>query len=272
MAIEKQINYTMKKNISPNPLILIGFVLFFATGVYAREVISINKSWNFMPTIETPGGLGWGTAREAGKIVNLPHTWNSEDFMSDSGYRRGYGSYRKDLEIPVAYKGKRLFLKFEGAGSVANVFINSNHLGEHKGAYNAFTYEITDYAKYGERNIVNVICDNSLRFDVAPQGGDFNMYGGLYRDAWLIVTDEDVCISPLYYGSSGVFVSQLLVNEKRAELRAEIQLSTKSNYQDYEVVFSVLDRENKIVSTQTKANINNDKVCLLYTSPSPRDS
>ncbi|MEI6142919.1 MAG: glycoside hydrolase family 2 TIM barrel-domain containing protein [Mariniphaga sp.] len=250
----------MKKNVSPNSLILIGFILFFATGVYAREVISINKSWNFMPAIETPGGLGWGTAREAGKIVNLPHTWNSEDFMSDSGYRRGYGSYRKDLEIPVAYKGKRLFLKFEGAGSVANVFINSNHLGEHKGAYNAFTYEITDYAKYGERNIVNVICDNSLRFDVAPQGGDFNMYGGLYRDAWLIVTDEDACISPLYFGSSGVFVSQLLVNEKRAELRAEIQLSTKSNYKDYEVEFSVLDRENKIVSTQTMANINNDKV------------
>ena len=71
-------------------------------------------------------------------------------------------------------------------------------MGEHKGAYNAFTYEITDFVKYGENNSINVICDNSMRFDVAPQGGDFNMYGGLYRDAWLIVSDDDACISPLY--------------------------------------------------------------------------
>jgi beta-galactosidase len=86
------------------------------------------------------------------------------------------------------------------------------------------------------------------------------MYGGLYRDAWLIVADEDVCISPLYYGSTGVFISQLLVDEKRAELRAEIYLSTKSNYKDCEVEILVTDRENKNVSTQTKKYINNDKV------------
>jgi len=239
---------------------IILFVALVTAKVHAREVKSISANWTFKSGIESPVGFGWGRAPELGAPVNLPHTWNREDFMSDRGYRRGYGSYRKELEIPKEYVGKRLFLKFDGAGSVANVFINSNHLGEHKGAYNAFTYEITDYVKYGEKNIVNVICDNSLRFDVAPQGGDFNMYGGLYRDAWLIVSDDDVCISPLYYGSTGVFVNQLLVNEKRAELRAEVYLSTKSNYKGCEVVFSILDRDNNVVSTQINPYINNDKV------------
>jgi beta-galactosidase len=180
--------------------------------------------------------------------------------MSDGGYRRGYGSYSKDIEIPAEYKGKRIFLWFEGAGSVANVFINSSHLGEHKGGYTAFTYEITDRVNYGKNNIVSVICDNSQRFDLAPQGGDFNMYGGLYRNAWLIVTDDDACISPVYFGSCGVFVSQLLATEKRAELRAEIYLSTKSDYKECEVEFSILGAGNDIVSSRTIPYINNNRV------------
>jgi len=117
---------------------------------FAREVIQSIRNGNFTAGIEIPAGFGWGRAPETGNTVDLPHTWNREDFMSDRGYRRGYGSYRKELDIPKEHKGKRLSSNLK-CRSVANVFINSNHLGEHKGAYNAFTYEITDYVKYGER-------------------------------------------------------------------------------------------------------------------------
>lgn len=159
----------MKKK---NLLLLSGVFLIitlFTVNAYSREVISINEEWNFSNSVETPRGLGWGASRAGSTVVNLPHTWNSVDFLSDGGYRRGYGSYRKEMEIPIEYKGKRLFLKFEGAGTVATVFVNSSFVGEHKGAYNAFTYEITDLVNYGARNTINVICDNSLKFDVAPR-------------------------------------------------------------------------------------------------------
>lgn len=237
-------------------------VALSAGNAYSRENISINTNWNFSNTIELPRGLGWGGPQQGAIVVNLPHTWNSADFMAEDGYRRGYGSYSKEMEIPAEYKGKRLFLKFDGAGSVATVFVNSNFVGEHKGAYNAFTYEITDLVNYGKSNSINVICDNSLKFDVAPQGGDFNMYGGLYRDAWLIVTDDEACISPLLYGSTGVFVSQLLVSEKRAELRAEVLLSTKSDYEGCSVDFSILDRDGRVVFSQSIPYINNNSVVI----------
>jgi len=227
---------------------------------FSREVKSINKGWRFSNGIQGGMGFGRGGSQDASGTVDLPHTWNSVDFMSDAGYRRGYGSYSRDLEIPESYKGKRLFLRFEGAGSVASVLINSNFLAEHRGGYTAFTYEITNYVNYGGRNSINVVCDNSQRFDLAPQGGDFNMYGGLYRDAWLIVTDDDACISPVYYSSTGVFISQLLVSEKRAELRAEIILSTRSDYKNCEVVFSILDKDNKAIFNQSIPYINIDKV------------
>ena len=56
-----------------------------------REVRSFNESWNFSPTRQVRAG-GFGRGGAAGQTVNLPHTWNAEDFMSDSGYRRGYGT------------------------------------------------------------------------------------------------------------------------------------------------------------------------------------
>jgi beta-galactosidase len=233
--------------------------MFSTVFASSREVKSINSNWSFLKGMAVSRGYGMGGSQNS-MIVNLPHTWNSVDFMSDGGYYRGYGTYTRDLEIPADNKGKRLFIKFEGAGSVAYVFLNSQYLGEHHGAYTAFTFEITDYVKFGEKNNLRVVCDNSARFDLAPQGGDFNVYGGLYRNSWLIVTEDDACITPLYYGSSGVFVNQLSASGIRAELRAEVLLSTKSDYKNCEVEFSVLDKDNKVVSTQTKNSIFADKV------------
>ena len=245
---------------SKTTFVILMAIILSSIKAESREIISINSNWNFIDGVETPRGLGWGATQQGSVVVNLPHTWNSADFMAEGGYRRGYGSYRKEMVIPNEYKGKRLFLKFEGAGTVATVFVNSSFVGEHKGAYNAFTYEITDLVKFGTSNSINVICDNSHKFDIAPQSGDFNMYGGLYRDVWLIVTDGDACISPLFYSSSGVFVSQMLVSEKRAELRAEVILSSRSDYESCEVEFSIVDKDNKAVSYQTTPYINNNKV------------
>jgi beta-galactosidase len=87
---------------------------------------------------------------------------------------------------------------------------------------------------------VAVVCNNAQRLDIAPQGGDFNQYGGLYRDAWLIVTD-DTCITPLYYGSTGVLISQTRVDERLASIRADIHLSSLSGYAGCEIDFCVLD-------------------------------
>lgn len=228
----------------------------------AREVTSLNQEWQFKF-----GVLGiWGVypnimIPKCDTVVNLPHTWNIADFMSDNGYYRGDGSYMKELFIPESYKGKRLFVKFEGAGTVANVSVNFKQVAEHKGAYNAFTVEITNDVDYGKKNYLVVTCNNARRFDVAPQGGDFNMYGGLYRDVWLQVT-EDACISPLYYGSEGVLVTQKMVSEQRAELSSEIHLSSTVGYRDCEVTFSVLDAEGKVVVSKTSPYINNDKVLI----------
>ena len=102
------------------------FVFSFTTVTFARDVISINKNWNFTAGIEIPAGMGWGRAPEAANSVDLPHTWNHEDFMSDRGYRRGYGSYRKELDIPKEILRKPFTLQ-----SCGMYFIHLKVVGDH---------------------------------------------------------------------------------------------------------------------------------------------
>lgn len=229
-------------------------LFFLPSSVVAREVISMNEGWKFKA--ERSAGNGrYGGSSSNGETVNLPHTWNATDFMSDEGYRRGYGTYSKQIDIPDDYRGKRVFLKFEGAGSMATVLVNNKIVGEHKGPYNTFAFEITDNLKTGTTNDITVICNNEPRFDIAPQGGDFNVYGGLYRDAWMVVTDEQ-CISPLYFGSNGVLLHQTLVNENRAELFAEVRISSKSDYAGCEVYFALEDNAGNVVSENQSSLVN----------------
>ena len=242
--------------------------LLLSASVDAREVISMNEAWNFTPTRSTGAGRGgWGGFGRGGgsqqQVVNLPHTWNAEDFMNDGGYRRGYGTYSKQFDVPDEYRGKRVFLQFEGAGSMATVMVNGRIIGEHRGPYNTFTFEITDDLRIGTVNSLTVICNNEQTFDIAPTAGDFNVYGGLYRDVWMIVTDE-ACISPLYFGSNGVLIYQPVVTEKYAEVRAEIHLSTATDYNGCEVYFAIEDAAGNVVAERASTLINNDlAICGL---------
>lgn len=155
--------------------------------------------------------------------ITLPHSWNVEDGQQSGknrlddnghallkegdavavidpslrfGYYRGVGWYARPLNIPAEWKDKRVFVRFEAAGQVARVHVNGQMLGEHRGAFTAFCYELTPYIKANKQNELRVEVDNTHRQDVPPLSGDFNVNGGLYRPAQLIVTDK-VCVSPV---------------------------------------------------------------------------
>ena len=187
-----------------------------------RENILINQDWNFRFSHQVD--------KNSSRRVDLPHTWNAQDALSGKpDYKRGIGNYDKKLFIRSEWKGKRLFLRFEGANCVSNVFTNGKQIGEHRGGYGAFIFEITDKVNYGKNNTVLVRVNNGEQLDVMPLVGDFNFYGGIYRDVHLLVT-EDICISPLDYASPGVYLFQQHVGEKQAAVLARINLSNGTEH------------------------------------------
>ena len=196
--------------------LILAMVLFgtFAS-VSAREIYSLNSGWKFFYQEENSSD----NARE----VTLPHTWNIDAFVGDGSYNQTAANYQRSLFVPSEWKGKRLFLRFKGVQSVADVFVNGRHVGDHYGGYTAFAFEITENVSYGYDNALLVAVNNCHRNDVLPTSNEENIYGGIYRDVELIVTDK-TAISPLYYGTDGVMVHQTDVSKERVSGRVDIAL------------------------------------------------
>ena len=209
----------------------------------ARQLININNNWHFR--------FSHQVQKNSGQRVDLPHTWNASDALSGKmDYKRGIGNYTKTIMVPEAWKGRRLFIRFQGANSVADVFVNGRHVGEHRGGYEAFIYELTDKVEYGKENTLLVRVNNGEQLDVMPLVGDFTFYGGLYRDVELLLTDE-VCISPTDYASPGVRLMQQHVTDDQAQIRAAVMLSNGTRaQQSVEVTVSIADGD-RVVARQT---------------------
>ena len=104
---------------------------------------------------------------------------------------------------------------------------DKDSIGEHRGGYGAFVFEITDKVKYDADNRILVKVNNALQQDVMPLVGDFNFYGGIYRDVNLIITDP-VNISLTDYASPGVYLIQNKVTKEQADVKAKVLVSNGS--------------------------------------------
>ena len=235
---------------------LVSVVLFMLYGMSMfaqRQDILLNNDWNFRFSHQVQKGPE--------VRVDLPHTWNAQDALSGKiDYKRGIGNYEKNLFIRPEWKGKRLFIRFEGVNNIADVFINRRHIGEHRGGYGAFIFEITGKVEYGKENSILVRVNNGEQLDIMPLVGDFNFYGGIYRDVHLLITDE-TCISPLDYASPGVRLIQDSVSHRYAKVRAIVDLSNgSSGNQEVELNVRLLDGQRVVKEGTKNVNLSGNEV------------
>ena len=235
---------------------LVSVVLFMLYGMSMfaqRQDILLNNDWNFRFSHQVQKGTE--------VRVDLPHTWNAQDALSGKiDYKRGIGNYEKNLFIRPEWKGKRLFIRFEGVNNIADVFINRRHIGEHRGGYGAFIFEITGKVEYGKENSILVRVNNGEQLDIMPLVGDFNFYGGIYRDVHLLITDE-TCISPLDYASPGVRLIQDSVSHRYAKVRAIVDLSNgSSGNQEVELNVHLLDGQRVVKEGTKNVNLSGNEV------------
>lgn len=235
---------------------LVSVVLFMLYGMSMfaqRQDILLNNDWNFRFSHQVQKGTE--------VRVDLPHTWNAQDALSGKiDYKRGIGNYEKNLFIRPEWKGKRLFIRFEGVNNIADVFINRRHIGEHRGGYGAFIFEITGKVEYGKENSILVRVNNGEQLDIMPLVGDFNFYGGIYRDVHLLITDE-TCISPLDYASPGVRLIQDSVSHRYAKVRATVDLSNgSSGNQKMELNVRLLDGQRVVKEGTKNVNLSGNEV------------
>lgn len=243
-------------------ILLLVSILGFYNLSFAREVITVNDNWRFYFSSEN--------SADYARTISLPHTWAYESTNALVSTQPTTANYTREIYAPTEWSQKRLFIKFYGVESVADVLVNGRYVGEHRGGSTAFVFELTPNIKFGQTNRIHVIVNNAPQSNVLPTSHEEDRYGGIYRDVELIVTDQ-LAVSPLYYGSSGVFVSSDEVAEDEVSGEVNVHLtSTKGG--NCQLSLSIFDPEGAIVFQKSlpKVKIGADAVEVPFTIESAR--
>ena len=163
------------------------------------ERIYLNNDWKFAETF-SDSMLKEGYNDAAMTDVRIPHTVKElpYHYFDESEYQLLSG-YRRWLDINKEWQGKRLLLTFDAVAHDATVYINGASVAQHHSGYTAFTVDISDSVKYGEKNLITVRCDSRESLNTPPFGFviDYLTYGGIYRDVYLDIK-EDIYIKDIF--------------------------------------------------------------------------
>lgn len=235
-----------------------------------RSVLTIDRDWtfNYLPSGKEDARIAApGFDDSEWSAIALPHTWQTYEttrdlhpFIMAASERmdpywwNGWGYYRKRIAVGGELAGKKLFLEFDGVQKYCRVYVNGHLVGDHKGGYTSFSFDITPYVKYGDENVIGVAVSNRRddKFGTIPPAtaGNFNVYGGIYRDVRLVVT-EPVYVP--FQGSAehegGMFVTTPKVSSDEASVavRTYVKNATRQVRQ-VEVRSTLTDPDDMVVA------------------------
>ena len=154
-----------------------------------RFVLPINRNWRYSRTF-VEGGHAKNFDDSGFDRVVIPHTnlrlpWHGFD---EKTYEF-VSLYRRRFKIPPDARGKRVFVDFEGVMTASTVWLNGTRLGEYKGGYTPFSFDLTAHLDFDGENVLAVDVDSTERSDTPPFGYeiDYLTFGGIYREISLRV-------------------------------------------------------------------------------------
>ncbi|VWL88094.1 Beta-galactosidase BoGH2A [Collinsella intestinalis] len=166
----------------------------------ALRVQNFNENWKFYLG-DASGADGEQFDDSAWKNVDLPHDYSIDQEYTtageaESGYKLGgIGWYRKNFKVDESLKGKSVRIDFDGVYMDSTVWINGHRLGNHPYGYSPFSYDITEYLRFGELNTIAVKVNHQTPSSRWYSGS------GIGRDVDLVVTD------PVHVERDGVVVT-----------------------------------------------------------------
>ena len=226
------------------------FLLIFGTSVAQKkpsdnESSRIEKIINSQWTFNYISGTATNKAFEAPgfddskwPVISIPHTWSTYETTgelhpfirnaseTDNPYWwTGWGWYRKHFLVKSEYSDRKVLIEFQGVQKYCKIWLNGKYLGDHKGGYGSFDFDITSVVKYGEDNVLAIAVNNRQNdeFKIPPMAtADFNVYGGIYRDVKLVIKDK--LYIPMQGSAShegGTCITTPAVSEKEGTVRIQ---------------------------------------------------
>lgn len=215
--------------------------ILYSVSVYCqREIHSFNDGWQFLPadSVKTASPGDW-------QEIQLPHTWN-QDAYATKDYKRGRCWYRKVFLIPESLRNKDLYIRFDAVNSYAEVYLNGSLLATHSGGYSAFNVKLPS-GKLNAWDTLMVLVDNR-NINIPPLSGDFTIFGGIYRNTWLVTLEKEH-FDMDNYGSPGIFISTPKVNSRDAIIHIKGSVN-KVTDKPLKVKVQLLDNGGNILSKE----------------------
>jgi beta-galactosidase len=188
------------------------------------EKISLDQTWRFYfgDPRERHGGK---PDDSAWRVVDLPHDWSIEmerDPSNPSGVAGGFfpmgrGWYHKTLDVPEAWRGKKVLVEFEGVYMNSHVWLDEHFVGLHPYGYTSFVYDLTPYLRYGKPNVLRVMVDNASQVNSRWYSGS-----GIYRHVRLLIYE------PVHVAHWGVYVTTPAVSTAEATVHVATRVENEA--------------------------------------------
>lgn len=184
-----------------------------------RNVMMLDGIWQFCADPDKQGeSAGWQNGLPQSTDIAVPGSWN--DQVEGMHNYLGLAWYETDVYVPAAWRNERIFLRFNSANYMAQVWVNGIAVGQHEGGHLPFAFEVNSYLKIGQKNHIAVTVENELSPTRVPNGNvpgqmrsfpatnyDFFPYSGLQRSVMLYTLPytslQDVTITTGFEGSEG---------------------------------------------------------------------
>tara|TARA_Y100000034_G_scaffold136654_1_gene214466 strand:- start:28006 stop:30330 length:2325 start_codon:yes stop_codon:yes gene_type:complete len=225
---------------------------------FTGEAIKFNSNWYFLMTDVEKDTTNYVTnfVKENWQQVDLPHTPKIEPRVVNDQWQ-GVSWYKKQFALNNDYRDKKLFLRFDGAMNIAEVWLNGKKMITHQGGYLPFTIDISKDVFYSKDNTITVKLNNEDNPITGPkplEKLDFNTYGGIYRNVWLVTKNNVYITDPILENktaSGGVFVSYPTVTDTLALVQVKTHIRNEDNEPVDVTVKNILERNGEVVHITT---------------------
>jgi len=202
--------------------------------------LNLDGTWRFMPDPE-PDFFQANFPDSGWKDIKVPSHWMMEGFDS----KTGTGGYRRHLQIPASFRGRRIKLLFDGVYSGAEVWLNGKRVGSHEGGFSSFELDVTNAAHLGGDNLLAVLVrENTLSSHLDDMSNYANFpLTGIFRQVRLFSVPETHIRR---FHVQTVFDA----NYKDATLTLDLSVENESGHEinGVPLVFSLKDPEGHPVS------------------------
>lgn len=245
---------------------------------YRSDVSMFNDGWRFFKVDSSmqidEKQITQGLFPSQTLEVRLPHTPCIEPLVVNDQWQ-GICYYAKSFLLEEKDAKQNIFLKFEGAMNTAEIWLNGVYMNKHIGGYLPFTIDISKSIRTDSLNMIVVRLDNRDNPTTGPKPLkelDFNTYGGIYRNVWLIKKAPVYISDPVYAnrkGSGGIIVKTKDISKRSATVTIGTHIiNSTTESKNITIEHSIyLKNGNQVLKGMTKSIIeaNSDKK-IDYTS------